>query len=360
MTNNRSTDGYRPEIGSKQIELLEKLCNACAVSGNENEVRQIVLEEVKTCADEVKVDALGNVLVTRRGNTENRLRVMLAAHMDEVGFMLVADDEGGLFRFATVGGIDSRCLPGKPVLVGREHIPGVIGAKPIHLLTPDERERSISVDALRIDLGPEGSSKVKPGDWAVFATRFIRLGPSLRAKALDNRQGVATLIELVQHAPQNIDLLAAFTVQEEIGLRGASVAGYAFDPDLAIVVDTTPAYDLPVWDGSENTAYNTHLGAGPAVYLADRGTLYDQRLVNHMVQTAAAEGIPYQLRQPGGGGTDAGAIHKERSGIPSISVSAPGRYIHTPAAIVRLEDWQNLLHLLYASLLRFTPGFLSS
>jgi putative aminopeptidase FrvX len=357
MTNHFTADGYQPEIGSKQIELLEKLCNASAVSGNESEVRQIVLEEVKTCADDVKVDALGNVLVTHKGNAENRPRVMLAAHMDEVGFMLVDDDEGGLFRFVTVGSIDPRCLPGKPVLVGREHIPGVIGAKPIHLLGQEERERSISVDALRIDLGPEGSGKAKPGDWAVFATRFTRLGSSLRAKALDNRQGVATLIELLQHAPQNIDLLAAFTVQEEIGTRGARVAGYSFDPDVAIVVDSTPAYDLPVWDGTENTVYNTHLGAGPAVYLADRGTLYDQRLVKHFMQVAAADGIPYQFRQPGGGGTDAGAIHKERTGIPSLSVSAPCRYIHTPAAILRLDDWQNLLHLLYA---RFSSGFLAS
>jgi endoglucanase len=283
---------------------------------------------------------------------------MMAAHMDEVGFMLVDDEKEGLFRFAPVGGIDARVLPGKPVLVGREHIPGVIGAKPIHLLEADEREHSVSINTLRIDLGPEGSGKAKPGDWAVFATRFARMGPSLCAKALDDRQGVATLIELVQHAPQNIDLLAAFTVQEEIGLGGARVAGYTFNPDLAIVVDTTPAYDLPVWDGSENAVYNTHLGAGPAVYLADRGTLYDQRLVNHMVQSASAEGIPYQLRQPGGGGTDAGAIHKQRSGIPSVSISVPGRYIHTPAAIVRLDDWQNTLRLLYAALLRFAPGFL--
>jgi endoglucanase len=127
------------------------------------------------------------------------------------------------------------------------------------------------LDVLRIDLGP-GSNKVKPGDRAVFATQFQRLGPSLVGKALDNRLGVATLIELIKHAPSNVDLLAAFTVQEELGLRGARVAAYALDPDLAIAIDSTPANDLPVWDGSENTFYNTRLDAGPALYIADSTT----------------------------------------------------------------------------------------
>ncbi len=224
---------------------------------------RIVLEEIKGHADEVRVDALGNVLATKKGTgAGKRLRVMLSAHMDEVGFMLVADDGEGLFRFEIVGGMDVRQLPGKAVLVGREHIPGVIGARPIHLTTAEERKQKIPLEALRIDIGP-GSSKVKPGDRATFATRFQRSGPSLMAKALDNRLGVATLIELLKHAPAEIDLLAAFTVQEEIGLRGAKVAAYAFNPDIGIAVDATPANDLPDWEGEENTTYNTKLGAWP-------------------------------------------------------------------------------------------------
>jgi putative aminopeptidase FrvX len=357
MNPNHNPVPYSPEIGPGQIDLLEKLCNACAVSGDEGEVRQIVLDEVKSCADEVKVDAMGNVLVTRRGAGEDCPRVMLAAHMDEVGFMLVKDEEGGLFCFALVGGIDPRQLVGKPVLVGREHVPGVIGAKPIHLVDADELERTIPVDALRIDLGPEG--KAKAGDWGTFATHFVRLGPSLCAKALDDRLGVATLIELVKHTPANIDLLAAFTVQEEVGLRGAGVAGYAFNPDLAIVVDSTLANDLPAWDGSENSAYNTRLGAGPAIYLADRGTFSNQHLVQHLVQAAETGGIPYQVRQPGGGGTDAGSIHLQRKGIPSVSVSVPARYIHTTAGLARLEDWNNTLRLLYSALCRFDADFIA-
>jgi endoglucanase len=339
------------------------LCNACAVSGDEGEVRAIVLEQLRPITDEIKVDALGNVLATRRGQGDNRLRVMLAAHMDEVGLMLTNDEEDGIFRFDTVGGIDVRQLAGKAVLVGKSHTPGVIGAKPIHLTTSEELKQTITLETLRIDIGPGKQGKVKLGDRATFATPFTLLGPSLRAKALDNRLGVATLVELVKRAPANIDLLAAFTVQEEVGLRGAHVAAYALNPDMAIALDSTPANDLPAYDvgepGSENTRYNTRLGGGPAIYIADRSTLSDPRLIRHFVETAEAAGITFQLRQPGGGGTDAGAIHKQRAGIPSLSVSVPGRYPHTAAGIARLEDWQNTLALVYAALARLSPEVLA-
>ena len=349
----------KPKIRVAQIRLLERLTNACAVSGDEGEVRKIVLEQVKPHADDVRVDALGNVLVTCQGSGENRLRVMVAAHIDEIGFMLIHDEGDGIFRFDTVGGIDERQLAGKPVWVGHDKIPGVIGAKPIHLTTAKDRKNTITKDTLRIDIGIENKDKAAVGDRATFATTFKRIGPSLRAKALDDRIGVATLIELVKHAPPNIDLLAAFTVQEEVGLRGARVAAYALDPDIAIALDSTPAYDMPTWDEEENVRYNTKLGAGPAIYVADRGTLSDPRLIRHLVDTAEAEGIPYQFRQPGGGGTDAGSIHLQRAGIPSVSVSVPGRYAHTAAGITRISDWRNTLALLYAALSRLTPDIMS-
>jgi putative aminopeptidase FrvX len=351
-----------PRIGAAQIRLLERLCNACAVSGNEGEVRTIVLDEIRTHAREVKVDALGNVLAIREGQGEKRLRVMLAAHMDEVGFMLIHDEEQGIFRFDPVGSLDVRQLAGKPVWVGSDHLPGVIGAKAVHLATKEELEHTITLDTLRIDVGPINAKKVKVGDWATFTTVFTRLGPSLRAKALDDRLGVATLIELVKHAPANVDLLAAFTVQEEVGMRGAYVAAYTLDPQVAIVLDCTPAQDLPVWDDSDgvsNVRYNTCLGAGPAIYVADAATLSDPRLVSHFVDTAEALGIPYQIRQPGSGGTDAGTIHRQRAGIPSISVSVPARYTHTTASIARLDDWKNTLALVHSALTRLTPDILS-
>lgn len=172
------------------------------------------------------------------------------------------------------------------------------------------------------------------------------------------------MIELVKNAPPNVDLLAAFTVQEEVGLRGAGVAAHALAPDVAIAIDSTPAFDLPLWHGGspgeENTTYNTRLAGGPAIYIADGGTLSDPRLVRHLVDTAEAHGIPYQIRQPGGGGTDAGAIHRARAGIPSISISVPGRYPHSAVAIARLSDWQNTLALLQAALATLTRELLAT
>ncbi len=356
---NKVDETYRPRIGSAQIKLLERLSNACAVSGDEGEVRKIVLEELKPHVDEIKVDALGNVLALQRGTGEApRLKVMLDAHMDEVGFMITRDDGDGIFQFDIVGGLDARHLVGKPVWIGRDHVPGVIGAKPIHLTHDDEMHTPISIDTLRIDIGP-GVDKVKIGDRVVFATCLTRLGPSLRGKALDDRIGVVTLIELLKHAPVNLDLLVSFSVQEEIGLRGARVAAFSFTPDIAFVLDCTPAYDQPTWDQKENVSYNTLLGSGPALYIADSATLSDPRLLRFLAQTADDLKIPYQYRQPGGGGTDAGSIHKQRAGIPCVSISVPCRYLHTPASIIRLEDWRNSLALLNAVLQRLTPDVLS-
>ena len=357
MSTEKAPDLQAPRIGPEQIALLERLSNAVGVSGNEQEVRQIVLDEIKPLVDEIKVDALGNVLAVKHARREPSLRVMLAAHMDEVGFMLVEGEEG-LFRFLTVGGIDVRQLPGKPVLVGKEHIPGVIGAKPIHHTTAEERRNAVALDTLRIDVGTENEKKVKAGDWATFATRFKQAGPSLVGKALDDRLGVATLIELLRHAPEAIEFQAAFSVQEEIGARGARVAAYALNPQVAIAIDSTPAGDLPVWDDEERSRYNTRLDGGPAIYVADRGTLSDPRLIQHLVATAETYKIPYQIRQPGGGGTDAGVIHKQRSGIPSISVSVPGRYAHTAALVARVDDWQHTLSLLYYALQGLTLDML--
>lgn len=346
-----------PTFGNAQLKLLERLCNAIAVSGDESEVRKIVLEEVRPHADELKVDALGNVLATKYGQSRKRARLMLDAHMDEVGLMIVADDGEGLYRFETVGGIDARHLVGKQVYIGRERVPAVIGAKPIHLADGDELTRKLPVEAMRLDAGPSGKANV--GDRAGFATKFRRAGPSILAKSIDDRIGVATLIELFRQAPPNIDLCAAFSVQEEIGLRGAKVAAHYFHPDLAIAIDSTPANDFPVYDGGENMTYNTKLGLGPAIYIADGSSLHDPRLVRFLQETAEAEGIPYQFRQPGGGGTDSGAIQRSLEGIPTVSVSVPHRYTHSPVSISRVEDWKNTIRLLQSSLERITPELIA-
>ncbi|MEW6402931.1 MAG: M42 family peptidase [Chloroflexota bacterium] len=337
-------------IDTSQFKLLEKLCNAMAVSGDEGEVRKIVLEEVKPYADEVKVDALGSVLVLKEGSGRGRLRVLLDAHMDEVGFMIVNEGDDGVYEFELVGGFDARHLVGKQVIVGKDHTPGVIGAKPIHLATRDELKNKINAESLRIDLGPGGKAQV--GDRATFAPNFRRVGPSILSKAIDDRIGVAILIELLKRAPNNLDLCLSFSVQEEIGLRGAKVAGYYFDPDIAIAIDSTPARDLPDYEGRENHSYNTKLGLGPAIYVANSSTIDDPRLVRFLQETAQKNGIPYQLRQPGGGGTNAGAIQKIRAGVPVVSVSVPHRYTHSPISIARVDDWKNTLNLMHAALKR--------
>ncbi|MEJ2485221.1 MAG: hypothetical protein P8Y68_05750 [Anaerolineales bacterium] len=310
-----NSDWQKPTVGNPQIKLLERLSNACAVSGDEGAVRKIILEEIRAIADKLTIDSIGNILAIKKGSGKNLPRVMLSAHMDEVGLILANDEGKGIFRFKISGGIDPRTLAGKQVWVGKEKFPGVIGLGPIHLVSASEYSGGASVDNLRIDIGPANASKVKIGDRATFATKFQQIGPSLVGKALDDRLGVATLITLLKNAPDNIDLMAAFTVQEEVGLRGAKVAAYTLNPEM---------------------------GYG--------ATLSDPRLVRFLRQTGDYFNIPYQIRQPGRGGTDAGSIHLSRAGIPAVSVSVPGRYLHTPVSIARLKDWQNSIYLLHAAI----------
>ena len=318
------------ELGSSQLNLLEKLCNAVAVSGDEGEVRAIVLEEVRPHAEEVRVDALGNVLVTRPGNGKDRLKVMLAAHMDEVGFMLVAGDGEGLFRFETIGAIDVRQLVGKAVCAGREHIPGVIGARPVHLTAAEEAQKKIPLEDLRIDVGP-GGAKVNVGDRATFATVFRRLGPSILARALDDRLGVAALIELVKHAPPNVDLLAAFTVQEEVGLRGAMTSAYQINPDVAVALDVSHA-DQP--NASEINAVPLNEGMGIAM-----GPNIHPLVHQKLAEVAKANEIPFKVTAYAGAtGTDAWAIQVVREGIPTGLIDIPLRYMHTSVETANIKD----------------------
>ena len=346
-----------PSFGNAQINLLEKLCNAIGVSGDEGEVRKIVLDEIKPYANDIKVDSMGNVLAIKHGSGEKRVRVMVDAHMDEIGFFIVADEGDGIYRFETIGGIDTRRLLGKQVYVGRNRTPGVIGGKPVHLMNAKERIRKVPLDDLRIDIGIAGLAEI--GDRAGFATKFRRAGPSVMSKSIDDRVGVATLIELLKHAPSNMDLCAVFSVQEEIGLRGAKVAAQYFKPDMAIAIDATPANDLPVYDGTENTSYNVKLGLGPAIYVADGSTLHNQKLVRFLSGIGDARKIPYQIRQPGGGGTNAGAIQRTLAGVPTVSVSIPNRYAHSQISISRLDDWKNTINLLHEALKNIKPELIS-
>jgi endoglucanase len=356
----RLPDSNPARASRSHIRLIRELTEAAAVSGDERSVRKLVRRRVEPIADDIHTDAMGNLLVTRRGTGRRRIRVMLAAHMDEVGFMIVAVNKEGLLRFEAVGGLDPRQVLGKPVWVGEDRINGVIGGKPVHLATADELKQTVKVESLAIDIGAtskdSAQAKVKPGDWATFATRFSRVRSTIRGKALDDRLGVAALIELLEHPPDNVEILGAFTVQEEVGLRGAGIAARKLKPDVAIALDCTPARDLPTWDGRENTQYNAVLRGGPAIYAADSRTIAHPALLRHFTETAEKLGIPYQIRQPGGGGTDSGAMQLANEGIPAISISTPARYIHTAAALADLADWRGTVILVHAAVSSLRPS----
>ncbi len=335
--------------------ILRTLSDAVGVSGDEGDVRAIVLDAVREHADEIDVDTMGNVLACKRGTGEQQLRVMLAAHMDEVGLMVVGHDGDGFLKVRTVGGIDARLLPGTRFQVGPERIPGVIGVKPIHLLGAGEDTKVTKIEDLVVDIGAKSKDEAKKlapqGTYATFATQFRELGPSVTGKAFDDRAGCAVLVELLRGERFPFDLHAAFTVQEEVGLRGARVAAYAIAPDCAFVLEGTIADDLPK---DKDVSPTTELGKGPAITVMDRSFIADRRLVRLLTDTAEALEIPCQFKQPGVGGTDAGAIHLARDGVPSVTVAVPCRYIHSPVALLRLDDFDNTVRLMRESLSRLT------
>ena len=342
---------------------LKNLSNAYGVSGGEGPVRQIVIEAIKDHVDELRVDTIGNVLAIKRAqgraNSRANLRVMLDAHLDEIGLMIFGINGDGTLKFRAVGGVDQRILPGKVVVIGPDQVPGVIGTQPIHLKR--DQSGSKKIDELVIDIGAaseeETAGIVQLGQTATFATQFRAWGGAASGKALDDRVGCAVLIEILRGPRLPVEVLAAFTVQEEVGLRGASVAAYAFDPDAAVAIDTTPANDLPP-TFEQDLSPNTQLGHGPAIYVMTRHDLSDPRLVRHFVQTGERLKIPYQFRQPGGGGTNAGGIIPARSGVPTISISVPARYIHSPAALIYLRDVRNTVKLVREGVATLTPQLL--
>jgi endoglucanase len=341
-------------------ELLQELSEAAGVSGQEEAVREIIYRAVKPHVDEIQVDALGNMIALKKGTGKDRLKVMVAAHMDEVGLMITGHEGNGGLKFRPVGGLLDQALAGQRVQVGPDRVPGVIGIKPVHLVEGEAARKVVKKDALVIDVGAsskeEAEGVAKLGDMAAFSTSFADLGPTMMGKAFDDRAGCAALIELVRGEPFSFDLYAAFTVQEEVGLRGARVAAYAVEPDAAIVLDCTPANDMPK---KKDVSPNTVLGKGPAIYIMSGRIFSDRRLVELLMEAGDDAGIPYQVRQPGGGGTDAGSIRLAHGGVPVVSVSVPGRYIHSPAAIISREDFHNTPRLVRAGLMRLTRDTLA-
>lgn len=340
-------------------ETLFTLSNVTGTSGDEIRVRQALRPLLEGHVDELRVDAMGNLVTLKRGVGTQPLRVLVTAHMDEVGLMAVGHTSEGCLRVDTVGGIDARLLPGLEVRVGQDGIPGVLGLKAIHRAKKGE-DQVTPVESLVVDIGANGkdeAARLAPvGTRATFATQARQMGELVAGKAFDDRAGCAILTQLLQGAPFPCDVYGVFTVQEEVGLRGARVAGFTVEPDMALILEGTIADDLPKDDDVSPTS---QLGQGPVITVMDRSYIAAPHLVRYMVETAEALGLPYQFKQPGIGGTDAGTIHFAKGGVPCITLAVPCRYIHSPISLLDPHDLEQTLALARAALERLTPDMLT-
>ena len=326
------------------IDTLKELCALPGVSSREDEVRDYLRALAAPHAEKIRVDTMGNLIVEKKGLVPGTKKLMLAAHMDEVGLMIHTITDEGYLKFDTVGGIDRRVLLGKPVLVGEEKLPGIIGLKAYHLTGREETKKVPKVKDLYIDIGAkskeEASTHVSLGDVAVFDTEPVEFGNGLlKAKAIDDRIGCAVMAELLQE-PLPMDCTFVFTVQEEVGTRGAFGATFSVKPDIALVLEGTTAADLPDMDSHKKVCSP---GKGPVIPYMDGGTVYDRELFELLRTLAEQSCTPWQTKEYLSGGTDAAAIQRTREGVRVAALSAAVRYLHAPASVAAVEDCQNML-----------------
>ncbi len=321
--------------------LVEKLTQTFSPSGYEDAIRELVRQEVAPLADEVRVDPLGNLIVRKGQVRQGGVRIVVAAHMDEIGLMATHVEKEGFVRFTTIGGVSVHTLIGGRV----RFVNGVAGV--IHIDQDEKMDRLPSMEKLFIDVGATSAADcpVRVGDVAAFERPFLELGRRWVAKSMDDRIGVAVMIEALRALKDTPnEVYCVFTVQEEIGTRGAAPAAFGLDPHLALAVDVTGTGDRP--GGKMAVA----LGKGPAIKIRDGGMIADPRVVDWMVKTAEGSGLPYQREVLIGGTTDARAMQLVRAGVPSGCLSIPCRYVHTPSEMVDAEDVQNAVRLLTALL----------
>ncbi|MBO8127341.1 MAG: M42 family metallopeptidase [Firmicutes bacterium] len=319
-------------------DFLEETTQATGASGYETQVASIFRRYIEGVSDEVWTDPLGNVIAVRRGPRENSPKIMLAGHMDEIGLVITRIEDGGFLRFTKIGGIDERTLLAQEVRVhGRSTLTGVIGAKPPHIQEPDERRKSVPMDKLFIDVGLEEEKVrelVSVGDIATIKRKVISLNcDTLAGKAMDDRAGVAVVLatfrELVRLKSQ-VTVYGVATVQEEVGTRGAQTSTYGIDPDIGIGIDVTFA------DRDDLVEERAKLGKGPVIAI---GPQVHPKVYQRMVETARKRGIDYQIDpSPHPFGTDTAPIQVARSGVASILVSIPLRYMHTSVETLKLRD----------------------
>ncbi len=321
--------------------LLEKLCNADGVSGDEDAVRNIIKEEIKQYADSIETDRLGNLIAFKKGKNHDK-KIMLSAHMDEVGFIISKISEKGYLSFKKVGGIDTRVILGKKVRF-KNGTKGIIGVKAVHLLSDDELKSVPKISDLYIDIGADNEEEarkyVSPADYATFDTVYEEIGGTkVKAKAIDDRCGCAAIAEALKTVPE-YDMYVCFTTQEEVGLRGSTVCAERIKPDVALIVESTTCADVFKTKPHQTV---TACGKGVTLSFMDGRTITDRQHFEKLIKMAERHNIKVQLKQATSGGNDAGAIHLSAGGTVTASISLPSRYIHAPAGVADLNDFEEM------------------
>ena len=329
-------------------ETLKMLCSLPGISGRENKVRDYIISQIDGFCD-YHTDNLGNLIAFKKGRQSAKNKVLIDAHMDEVGFIVTGVTDDGLLRFANVGGIDTKVFIGRNVTVGEKAIPGVVGIVPVHLTEKEDENKIPGADSLYIDIGAGGRESalalVSPGDEVCFDGEFTEFGDGfICSKAIDNRAGCAIMIDLIR-SDLEYDCFFSFSVQEEVGTRGAAASAFGVAPDYAIVTETTTAADISGVTGEDRVCV---CGEGPAVSFMDRSTVYDIDLYRKALETAKQKNIKAQTKTRVAGGNDAGAIHKSRSGVKVLTLSVPTRYLHSPGCVCKYEDIESTRDLVKA------------
>lgn len=321
--------------------LLKQICEVPGAPGYEQKIRKLVIELAKPLADEVRVDAMGNVTAIKKGSSDKK--VLVAAHMDEISFIVTHIDEDGFIRFHPMGGFDPKTLTSQRVIVhGKEDLPGVMGTKPVHLMRPEERGKGIDIGDFFIDCGlPKKTLEplVGVGTPVTRERSLIEMGDCVNSKSLDNRVSVFILLEVLRQLKGKsipFDLYAGFTVQEEVGLRGAINLAHQVNPDFAFGLDVTIAFDTP---GAQAHEAVTRLGKGTAIKVMDGSVISDYRMVTYMKEVAVRENIPYQMEILPAGGTDTAGLQRQgKNGAIAGAVSIPLRYIHQTIEMANKGD----------------------
>ncbi|MBE6840351.1 MAG: M42 family metallopeptidase [Ruminococcus sp.] len=329
-------------------DYLKDLCLLNAVSGNEESVRNFIIDKIKEFC-EYSVDNLGNVIALRKGRKTPDKKLMVAAHTDEVGLIITSIRSDGTLTFDAVGGIDSAVIIGKKVKIGKAELNGVVGSKAVHKLSAKQRDEAPEISDLYIDFGAtdkqDAEKNVNVGDYAYFDSDYIEFGNRrIKAKAIDDRAGCAIMLSLIEEEPE-YDTWFVFNVQEEIGLRGSTVSAYTVQPDIAIVLEATTAADI---DGASGVERVCEVGKGPVVSFMDRSTMYDKELYKTAFSLADELGISCQTKSMIAGGNDSGAIHISGKGVRTIAVSLPCRYLHSPSCVISAQDYDDTYTLVKA------------